>query len=107
MSTCRRLLATCGLTASLGACALDMSRPPSAQWSTAAAVAAVHLYQRTASPMMPAVGVRCRFTPTCSRYAEVALRARGLPAGAWLTLKRVVRCGPWTKDGTIDLPPLR
>ena len=106
MVTRRRLLAACALTASLGACALDVSRPPSAQWSAAAALALVHLYQRTASPIMPAVGVRCRFRPTCSRYAEAVLRTRGLPGAAWLTLKRLARCGPWTRDGTIDQPPL-
>jgi uncharacterized protein len=99
-----RLLATLVLMLALGACTLDVTRPPGAQWSTRAAIGVVHLYQRTASPLMPALGVRCRFRPTCSHYAEAVLRAHGLPAGAWLTAKRVVRCGPWTKDGTPDPP---
>ena len=64
----------------------------------------VRLYQRTASPLMPALGVRCRFTPTCSHYAEAVLRTHGFPAGAWLTARRLARCGPWTKDGTADPP---
>ena len=43
MVTRRRLLASCALTASLGACALDVSRPPSAQWSAAASPQDVEL----------------------------------------------------------------
>jgi putative membrane protein insertion efficiency factor len=105
MFTRRRVLATFAIALLLGACGLDVSRPPSAQRSTAAALGIVHLYQRIASPLMPVLGVRCRFTPTCSRYAEAVLRTHGLPGGAWLTLRRIARCGPWTRDGTIDWPP--
>ena len=104
MFRCPRLLATLVLMLALGACTLDVRRPPGAQWSTRAAIGLVHLYQRTASPLMPALGVRCRFKPTCSHYAEAVLRAHGLPAGAWLTARRLARCGPWTKDGTADPP---
>jgi len=107
MFTASRLRATIVLVLVLSACVLDVRRPPAAQWSTRAALAVVHLYQRTVSPLMPAVGVRCRFTPTCSRYAAAVLRSHGLPRGAWLTLRRLARCGPWTKQGTIDLPPVR
>ena len=107
MSTRTRLRTTLVLVLLLGACALDGRRPPAAQWSTRAALAVVHLYQRTASPLMPALGVRCRFTPTCSRYAEAVLRSHGFPAGAWLTLRRLARCGPWTKDGHDRLPPVQ
>jgi putative membrane protein insertion efficiency factor len=99
-----RLLATLVLMLALGAFTLDVRRPPGAQWSTRAAIGVVHLYQRTASPLMPALGVRCRFRPTCSHYAEAVLRTHGLPAGAWLTARRLARCGPWTKDGTADPP---
>ena len=52
------------------AIALDLRRPPSAQWSTAAAVGGIHLYQATLSPLYAKLGVRCRFTPTCSHYGE-------------------------------------
>jgi uncharacterized protein len=107
MLTHRRLLGAIAGAVLLAGCALDMRRLPSAQLSTAGALALVHLYQRTVSPVMPRLGVRCRFTPTCSRYAEAVLRARGFPGGAWLTLKRVARCGPWTAEGTIDPPPMR
>jgi putative membrane protein insertion efficiency factor len=105
MMTRSRLLAVLVLMLSLGACALDVRRPPSAQWSTRAALAVVHAYQRTASPAVAGLGVQCRFTPTCSHYADAVLRAHGFPRGAWLTLRRLARCGPWTKRGTVDLPP--
>jgi putative membrane protein insertion efficiency factor len=104
--TRRRLLATLVLVLSTAVCVFDASRPPSAQLSTRAALRIVHLYQRTISPLMPRLGVRCRFTPTCSHYAQAVFGARGFPMGALLTLRRIARCGPWTKDGTIDPPPV-
>ena len=69
-----------------------------------AALALVHGYQRTISPQLPRFGLRCRFQPTCSRYAEAVLRRHGSPRGAWLTLRRIARCGPWTRQDTVDRP---
>ena len=105
MTRRRRILLAVLAAALLLLAGLDALRAPERQVTARLLLGAIHLYQATLSPRMPALGVRCRFTPTCSRYAEAILRARGLPAGAWLTLKRVARCGPWTKDGAIDLPP--
>jgi hypothetical protein len=82
--------------------ALDASRAPDRQLTTAMAVGSIHLYQRTASPILDRCGLRCRFTPSCSQYAEAALRKHGILAGSWRALRRVVRCGPWTPAGTID-----
>jgi uncharacterized protein len=87
------------------AIALDLRRPPSAQWSTAAAVGGIHLYQATLSPLYGKLGVQCRFTPTCSHYGEEAVRKYGVARGGYLAAKRVLRCGPWTAKGTIDLVP--
>jgi putative membrane protein insertion efficiency factor len=88
------------------AIALDLRRPPSAQWSTAAAVGSIHLYQATLSPIYARLGVQCRFTPTCSHYGEEAIRRFGVARGGWLAAKRILRCGPWTPAGTVDPPPL-
>ena len=104
MSTRTRLRTTIVLVLLLSACALDGRRPPAAQWSTRAALAVVHLYQRAASPLMPAVGVRCRFTPTCSHYAEAVIARDGVMRGGLKAIARVARCGPWTPAGTIDEP---
>jgi putative membrane protein insertion efficiency factor len=64
----------------------------------------IHVYQRSLSPLAARVGIRCRFTPTCSRYAETVIQRDGVLRGGWLAVKRVARCGPWTTPGTIDEP---
>ena len=89
----------------LVAIALDLRRPPSAQWSTAAAVGSIHLYQATLSPVYEKLGVQCRFTLTCSHYGEAVVKKFGVMRGGWMAAKRVLRCGPWTPVGTVDQPP--
>jgi putative membrane protein insertion efficiency factor len=68
------------------------------------AIASIHLYQRHLSPIASAAGFRCRFTPTCSRYAEIVIARDGVARGGWKTLRRIARCGPWTPAGTHDEP---
>lgn len=84
--------------------AWDASAPPARQWSTRALVSTIHVYQRTASPRMPSLGVRCRFTPTCSHYSVAVLERYGIVRGGALTVLRLARCGPWTAAGTHDPP---
>ena len=99
----KRFLAVIALL--LVAIALDLRRPVSAQWSTATAVGGIHLYQATLSPLYEKLGVRCRFTVTCSHYGEEAVRRYGVARGGYLTAKRILRCGPWTPQGTVDAVP--
>lgn len=87
------------------AVSVDLSRPPERQWATRAAVAGVHVYQATLSRLFAASGVACRFSPTCSHYAEACLKHYGLLRGGAMAVGRVLRCGPWTPMGTIDPPP--
>jgi putative membrane protein insertion efficiency factor len=68
------------------------------------AIAGIHAYQHTLSPLAARVGVRCRFTPSCSRYAEAVIAREGAMRGGWKTVKRIARCGPWTRPGTVDEP---
>ena len=42
---------------------------------------------------------RCRFLPTCSEYAELALQRHGLLKGLGKTLWRLARCQPLCKGG--------
>lgn len=63
----------------------------------------IRLYQLLLSPLL---GECCRFYPSCSRYAVEALRLHGFFKGAWLSLKRVIRCHPWC-DGGVDPVPIR
>jgi putative membrane protein insertion efficiency factor len=68
------------------------------------AIASIHFYQRALSPMAERAGMRCRFTPTCSRYAESVIRSEGVIRGGWRAARRIARCNPWTVQGTIDEP---
>jgi putative membrane protein insertion efficiency factor len=85
----------------------DLRRAPADQLTTRALVGAIHLYQASLSPIYGRLGVRCRFTPTCSHYSEACVQRFGAVRGGWLALRRLLRCGPWTAMGTIDPPPLR
>ena len=87
-----------------GAVLYDATRPPSRQATARVAIAGIHAYQRVLSPAAARSGVVCRFTPTCSRYAEAVIARKGIVQGGWLTLKRIARCGPWTPAGTKDEP---
>lgn len=82
----------------------DLVRAPEKQLTARGLLGAIHLYQATLSPKMPALGVRCRFTPTCSHYGEGAIRKYGALGGTWRTVGRIFRCGPWTPQGTVDYP---
>ena len=53
---------------------------------------------------MPAFGIQCRFTPTCSQYADAVIATDGAVAGSWRAVKRLARCGPGTAMGTVDEP---
>jgi len=68
------------------------------------ALGGIHAYQHTVSPLATRLGIRCRFTPSCSRYADVVIRRDGVVLGGWRSLKRVARCNPLTLFGTRDEP---
>ena len=87
------------------AIALDLRRPPADQLVTRAAVGGIHVYQATLSRFYSRLGVQCRFSPTCSHYGEAVIRKFGAMRGGWMTAKRILRCGPWTPMGTVDVPP--
>jgi uncharacterized protein len=64
----------------------------------------IRSYQLTLSGWL---GGQCRFSPTCSRYAEEAIRAHGAARGSALAVWRIARCGPFTKGGVDHVPPAR
>ena len=47
---------------------------------------------------------KCRFYPTCSEYAKIAITKYGAFKGLFLTIKRLLKCHPFHKGG-IDLVP--
>ena len=57
-------------------------------------------YKRWLSPHLPRA---CRFSPTCSEYARLALLKHGLWRGGFHGAWRLVRCQPFHPGG-IDLP---
>jgi putative membrane protein insertion efficiency factor len=61
----------------------------------------VRLYRYLVSPLL---GNNCRFYPSCSEYAEEALRRHGPARGSWLALRRVGRCHPWHPGGVDPVP---
>jgi uncharacterized protein len=70
----------------------------------AAAIGGIHAYQRLLAPAAARAGARCRLTPTCSRYAEAVIARDGLIRGGLKTVRRLARCGVWTRAGTHDEP---
>lgn len=62
----------------------------------------IQFYRYCISPM---IGQRCRFSPTCSEYALIALKRFGFIKGSWLMLQRVLKCHPLNKGGDDPVPP--
>jgi putative membrane protein insertion efficiency factor len=54
--------------------------------------------------LSPLIGRSCRYLPTCSEYAEEAIRRFGLWAGAWIGFARIQRCGPFGASGYDPVP---
>ncbi|MGW8160310.1 membrane protein insertion efficiency factor YidD [Desulfoprunum sp.] len=53
-------------------------------------------YQYLISPLFPPC---CRFTPTCSAYAIQAIEKYGVFRGSFLSLRRILRCHPFSAGG--------
>ncbi|WP_395019756.1 membrane protein insertion efficiency factor YidD [Dongia sp.] len=65
------------------------------------AIVPVRAYQWFISPLLPP---SCRYEPTCSAYAVEALQRHGLFRGAYLTMRRLLRCHPWGGSGYDPVP---
>ncbi|HLB22063.1 MAG TPA: membrane protein insertion efficiency factor YidD [Solirubrobacteraceae bacterium] len=70
--------------------------PRLTRFARALAVAPITVYQRVVSPAIPR---RCKYEPTCSRYAVEAIREYGILRGAVLAAWRLLRCNPWSYGG--------
>jgi putative membrane protein insertion efficiency factor len=46
----------------------------------------------------------CRYAPSCSQYAILAIRKYGAIKGSWLGFKRLMRCHPWGGSGYDPVP---
>jgi len=52
------------------------------------------VYKYALSPVVAALGVRCRYEPGCSSYSREAIKTHGAWRGGWMTLARLQRCHP-------------
>lgn len=62
----------------------------------------IRFYRGAVSPLLPS---SCRYVPTCSEYAETAVRRFGPLRGGWMALRRVLRCHPFGGSGPDPVPP--
>lgn len=61
----------------------------------------IRLYQMTlAKVLMPS----CRFVPSCSQYAVLAIERFGVIRGGFLALRRIIRCNPFSAGGLDNVP---
>ncbi|HMN36099.1 MAG TPA: membrane protein insertion efficiency factor YidD [Hyphomicrobium sp.] len=72
--------------------------------SKAVLKAPIHAYRWTLKPL---VGHHCRHWPSCSQYALDAIDRNGAWRGFWLTLSRLVRCGPGGTYGVDTVPDIQ
>lgn len=61
----------------------------------------IKFYQGAISPML---GMKCRYTPTCSAYGLEAIHKYGAFRGGWLAFRRFLSCHPWGKSGYDPVP---
>ncbi len=61
-----------------------------------AVIALIRVYQTIVSPFLP---TSCRFTPTCSTFACLAIGKYGIIKGGYLALTRILKCHPFNPGG--------
>jgi len=61
----------------------------------------IEIYRVTLAPL---IGGFCRYLPSCSVYAEEAVRRHGAVQGSWLAVRRVLRCHPFHRGGFDPVP---
>jgi hypothetical protein len=70
-----------------------------------AASALLKFYKGIISPLLHAASIsQCKFLPTCSEYAYVAVVRHGWLRGGWLAARRLARCHPFSKGGLDPVP---
>ena len=61
----------------------------------------IRFYRGFLSPLKPP---SCRYIPTCSEYAMIAVEKYGAAKGSFLAIKRMLRCHPFHKGGYDPVP---
>ncbi len=89
-----------GVGTGFGPRASPGAREPGPSAAAKAVLALVDGYRRFLSPLLPRA---CRFSPSCSEYARLAILKHGFVRGTWRSLGRLLRCHPFHPGG-VDLP---
>jgi len=61
----------------------------------------IHFYQQAISPYKRPC---CRFYPSCSCYAAQAVEKYGAKKGAYLAVRRILKCHPFHEGGYDPVP---
>jgi putative membrane protein insertion efficiency factor len=61
----------------------------------------IKFYQVAISPY---ISPHCRFMPTCSEYAYIAINRFGILKGSYLAIRRILKCHPFHKGGYDPVP---
>ncbi|MGO5073719.1 membrane protein insertion efficiency factor YidD [Clostridium sporogenes] len=56
----------------------------------------IKIYRKYISPLKRP---SCRFYPTCSQYSMEAIEKYGALKGTLISIKRIIRCHPFSKGG--------
>jgi putative membrane protein insertion efficiency factor len=68
-------------------------------------LAILDFYSRWLSPAVHSLGAGgCRYRPTCSEYAAVAIATHGPLRGVWLATLMLLRCHPFSRGGLDNVP---
>ncbi len=59
----------------------------------------IKVYKKYISPVTAHFGIHCKYNPTCSEYAYEAISKYGVIKGLFLSIKRFLKCNPFSKGG--------
>ena len=59
----------------------------------------IKFYQKHISIWLETKGIKCKYFPTCSEYSKLAIIKYGVIKGVFLSLKRIIKCNPFSKGG--------
>lgn len=83
---------------------------PSRSNRSNASRAGFFVYKHMLSPVLHAASQSagaCRFQPSCSEYAALAIHYHGVLRGSWLAMCRIAKCHPFHKPefDPVPVPP--
>jgi len=56
-------------------------------------------YKKFISPIFKAMGIECKYYPTCSEYTKMSIEKYGCVKGILIGIKRIIKCNPFSKGG--------